>query len=193
MRLALALLASLLCLPIADAAAAKRKPCPQTGVVENRFAVLSWKETAREPDHHVLQACVKAGRKRVTVGDWTSSGSSWDGPAPVYALTERYAAFHLQTCADPTDTATCTSLLRLTNLRSGARRTVRLDAPLSADLVLTRRGSAALGFADGRLLAIGAAVETLDTAAEPGSVAYAPTARRLYWTAAGQPRSAVLR
>lgn len=192
MRVILALVACLLCWPTADAAA-QRKPCPRPVVAESWYATLAWKDAARNPDRHVLEACVKAGRRRVTVGAWVSSGSSFDGPEPHFALTERHAAFHRQTCSDPTDAATCTSVLRLTNLRTGAARTVRLDAPASDVLVLSARGSAALSFHDGRLLTVGAAVETLDTAVDQGSLAYAPIPSRLYWTALGEVRTALLR
>ena len=115
-------------------------------------------------------------------------------PAPQYWLTGRFVAINQPSCtADPFDDVPCTATMRVVDLRTRERRsTVQLTSPVF-DLVLTLRGTLGMIHQTDLITADRGNVQHLDTAADPASLAYAPGAKRLYWTSAGQPRSTPLR
>jgi hypothetical protein len=189
-RIVIAACLAVLLVP-ASAAEAEAKPCPKRGVVaENVKARLYI--VSREDGEHRLRGCMKRSHKRTLLSAWTDCDcSTGDLPTPQYALTGRIAAVNEWSCS-PFEPGECGGATTVTDLKSRAPlRTIATDGSVS-DLVVTRKGNAAVIGPNGLQRADGGGVTTLDPAPDAGSLAHAPGTATLYWTTAGLPRSAPL-
>lgn len=187
-----------LALALVPAAAAeargKPRPCPRSAEHKSDLARLYVTTAPRDDTLYHVVSCLRRTRERRVLASWYSEGSITDQPAPQCWLTGRFAAINQAYCsADPFDSEPCVGTLRVIDLRSGTKvATVATGSPIF-DLVLTRRGSVGMIHRGRLTLLRGAEVHVLDTAAEERSMAYAAERGTLYWTGAGQPRSAPLR
>jgi hypothetical protein len=193
MRAALAFLVVIVLWPTAAAEArSKPKPCPRH--VEARSSVVKlYIRDSSDEEYHELVSCVRATHRRTVLAGWYAQGSSTDEPAPEYWLTGRFAAINQASCpADPNSEEPCTGTVRVIDLLTRHTQSTVPAGSYISELVLTRRGSVGMIHRGQLVTAVGATVQTVDPHPQEGSLAYARSARLLFWMSEGQAHSVAL-
>jgi hypothetical protein len=175
-----------------DAAGGRAADCSRTGTtIDANSRIRLYRVGSAQA--HVIYACARTGKRR-KLGTLEIDGSG----LVQLVLAGRYVAYDNQVC-NRTDGG-CTSYVEVRDALTGryVRSIAGVPPAAVSDIVLTPTGEVAWlrAAAEGRASlhksdAEGEDVLLDDGSAEPGSLALAGT--RVYWTSAGQPRSAQLR
>ena len=177
----------------AAAHAKKPRPCPRPNGAEHSSQAVLYVRSG-DDDLRTLVGCHERTRRRTYLVSWHAQGSSADDPSPQPWSAGRFAALNIPSCTADPQNRTCTARFVIVDPRTGTKRATvdSLTDPIY-DVVLLASGNAAFIHRQQLFAVINGQEAEVDSAADAGSLAYAPRLGRLYWMSSGQPKTIGLR